>query len=280
MVLNLNIKGNLCPYYGNSNEDLEHIVNRINFDGKTVLSVLGSGMAPLEFLSKGAESIVAIDKEDIQLLWGQLYKSSIETLSYNEFRQIFFKKSGGEVLKNNDAYTQVILKSFGEELAKRCIEEIKECNYIGQKNLAYTQDHKNIFLNLLNLINPKYYHWAISENEYQKVKSKIKNGKLTLMSGILPQCLEQFSDSTFDVIYLSNIIEWFYLNNLDFSTTQAPHGNSNEISLMEQSKRILVPNGTIYAAKVVNNTGGLNKEVWIPSFNIDEDKYGLLITKK
>ena len=274
----LDIKMIICPRYRNTNEPLETIINNLPVTGKKIFSILGSGIFPLEFLRRGAEKVVAVDNDDSQLFWSKLYFVSIENLSYDEFRKVFLKKQGKQVLSDNGFYREVISKAFDNGLAAKALETIETSSYIEKKNLICPIQTPNILLELWRACFPKYYGWARAKTEYEKVQESLKKGRLVVLKGEIPECWQQFADNSFDIAYLSNVMEWLEMEG-------DPQIRAEQVdSTREHLTRILTPTGIAYLSRLNGGIFPLRTnwgEVFdITDVDITKEIPGYLLTKK
>lgn len=267
------IGGSICPKYRNTNEPLEVIVSKLPVAGRRIFSVLGSGVFPLEFLRKGAEKVVAVDNDDTQLFWSRLYFVSIENLSYHEFRKIFLEKQGRQVLSDNGQYREILTEAFDNGLAAKAVEIIVDSPYIEKGNLICPTPNSNFIVELWHACFPKYYQWVGSKDEYEKVQDALRKGKLAVLKGGVPECLHQFEDSSFDVAYLSNVLEWLEQDGDPNSRKSKVDATRNQLA------RILSPTGIAYLKKL-NGISDIRRD-WKEFFDItyEKESYGHLLTK-
>lgn len=170
--------------------------------GKTLLAVSSSGVFALELLA--AEDppalILSFDYSPRQVAYNYLLKSAVRLFSYQDFRRYFFTNTAGS---GNKAIRRQLVQSVPKRYVK----------YLQRQHAFCRRDHK---LNEENSIT-----WWNSRARYANVKRNIERIKFFEfeISHKNTRFSELFPKRSFDIIYLSNTLDWLCWHNSDIEDT-------------------------------------------------------------
>lgn len=172
--------------YRNTNENISSILSHIDVKGKDVLSVLGSSDQLFSFLCLGANSVNTFDFNRLTIYYFYLKKWSImHTGNY-------YLSADNKVLLEslecaNNTYEEQHAKLFWQMI----LSDLKESLY-----------YSNIFY-----LTSVYYSVPYSNN-MDEIKSIIEKAQPNFQYANI--FCELLVDNKYDIIYLSNILEYLY----------------------------------------------------------------------
>lgn len=192
--------GKRCFKYRTTNENvakfLEHMSVRKN---DVVLSVAGSGVSLFEMLScdkKVPKAIIAFDYSPKQVAYNYLLKTAIRILSYREFICYFG-------IKGREADRSVIRKQLMRDMPPQIKSSLPRRHHFTKRDLL---------LNMHNQVS-----WFMDEKKYNAVRSRLDRIKFCEyeISHKNLSLAKIFCPHSFDVIYLSNVLDWICWHNQD-----------------------------------------------------------------
>lgn len=203
------------PFFLFGTENQKEISEIIDFNGKNVLTIASSGDQYLSSVYYGANEVDIFDINKLTYYVTYLKIVSIMCLGYEEFLNFFIPFWG-----------DCVISSFWEfNTFKKLIPYLPVDVAFFWKNilLEIRKDSKIIF----NFINNIYLQstsiqngmpFYSSEEEYYKLQKILKNRKFPKFIQMDLLELNNFFDVTYDVIYLSNIIESVISKKTNFSS--------------------------------------------------------------
>lgn len=190
--------------YRTTNENVVKFLDHMNVKNHdVVLSVSSSGVKLFEILSqdkKIPKAIIAFDYSPKQVAYNYLLKTAIRMLSYKEFTYYFG-------LKKNKIERVIIRKRL------MCNIPFQVKNYLPRRHNFTKRD---ILLNKYNQVS-----WFKNDKKYNILKGRLNKIKFCeyevshhnlALSSI-------FQPHTFDIVYLSNILDWLCWHNWDVKNT-------------------------------------------------------------
>ena len=281
-----------------TNENLTEVINRVNFDNKSILTVASSSDQAFNFILAGAKSIDMFDINKLTEFYFYLKKALIEELSYKEFLSFYF--------------TGMIFKkiSLSKELYFKIKDRLPEGRIRGLWDYLfdnYSSDElSKLFIGEFNSIKTIRFRNKYLENEanYRALKHKLANFNNVrfFTKNIINEDID-ISDK-YDYIYLSNILDGIKVNTkreylnivnklmtkldsnltedgriilgyfhmfLDSSWTDRDNVNMQSILALHDSYRNYVVNN----CEIIDFPGGL-----IPNSKRSEDRDVIILHKK
>lgn len=180
--------------YYNSNEKLNIIYNNFDFNGKNILSVLGSGDQAFNLINRGAKKVDLFDRNKMTIYFFYLRKWIIEYLN-----MYYYKKN----LNSNfikDLLKIVTPKSLDEEIALYFWRYLVRNNLFGDcEDAIFSRDSEGMKDN--NIRNLSKIKRFIKQNDFL-----FRNIDITEDISI---------DEKYDYLILSNISEWLCYSDYD-----------------------------------------------------------------
>lgn len=189
-----------------------------NIDGKNVLTVTGSGDALLDLFLNGAENVTCFDCNGLAKYYAKLKFYAIKSgMSFEEYKEFFLGNQIGNYVLTKNIYDK-FKDTIDDEDTRTFWDSLY--SYEAQTNLHIANNYENLLTyRIIGLMmsesnktcgNPNSY---FNEESYQKLQEILKcksmeNLEFKDVSLLeLPNELEA-SKSTFDYMYLSNIIDF------------------------------------------------------------------------
>ena len=189
------IRSKVYPF---TTENQSGYMHNLNFEGKTVLTIIGSGDHLLNSLFFGAREVVGFDINYLAILFGELKIRAVQRLDFEGFRNFFF--ICGKKVMDNKIYKQ--LRGF---LSEDCV------NFFDNIYKKYKNDGKKIRLS--KLFNKRFDidELRVSSNpylnsnfSYEKTKINLMEKKIILMNSDVKDLTTKLN-CKFDVILLKNL---------------------------------------------------------------------------
>ncbi len=188
--------------YRTTNESMKRLVSFFDLNkNSTMLAVSGSGVQLLEVLSqryRSPKAIIGFDYSPKQVAYNYLLKAGVICLSFEQFYLYF---NNCDKMKNNK------IKNIRKRLLKEIPKKIKR--FLPKRHCFTKRDAK---LNDLNGIK-----WLKNKKKYNNLKKNI--GKIKFCEYEISHKNKDFSSilksGSFDIIYLSNVLDWLCWHNKD-----------------------------------------------------------------
>jgi len=184
---NLTSFGQYSPAYPTTNEDWRFAMHELNPAGKSILTVTGSGDQPIAFVISGAHDVDTFDTTYFAKVIMDMKTSAIQTMTHNQYdafvRQLRDTKFAPEI-PGYEKITTVCPKS-----SIIATKQMKGCHIFKQGAG----------------IRPEYLP---DDNEYILAK-KFVTGPINFIWSDLQNLYTQLNKE-YDIVYLSNIFEYFH----------------------------------------------------------------------
>ncbi len=210
-----------------SNENIKNYYNYYDLEGKKVLCPTGSGDHAIKSIEGGASKIDCVDINPLTKYYQALKLAFLSNYNEEKFWQQF---------KNNSR--QILNPKINLEDIKDFLDED---TYVFWSNII----NQKAFNNNRNLFRFDGEPTPL-KLDYNKAKNNIDNAIITCYDDDIKFFIKDI-DEKYDVIFLSNILEW--------------QNERNKQSIIEDCFDILEPNGVIYDAicrRNFNNTTEYN----------------------
>lgn len=198
-----------CWLYPFTNENISGYYSAIDFNGKNVLSVVGSGDHILNAFLLGAKELEAFDTNPLAKYYVELKIASIKALSLEEFILFLYNKTLFKMPKhylNKDLYIKVREKLEGEYLLFWDHIFNKYSSKELYKSFLFTDD----FLSLSALIHANKY---FEHQNYEELKKILQDKKIEYHDIGLKDL--KLLNKQYDIVVLSNIpafLEDFFID--------------------------------------------------------------------
>ena len=183
---NMNNFGQYSPAYTTTNEDWRFAMSELNPAGKSVLTVTASGAQPAAFAVSGATIIHTFDVSYFARVIMDLKTSAIQTLDYEQYKQFVRELRDTKSVRDIRGY---------DKIATVCPKQTII--------VAKQMDGCKIF----NAGTGTRSEYMLNNDEYNIAKQKITGPMNFIWSDL--QELHQELNREYDIIYLSNILEYF-----------------------------------------------------------------------
>jgi SAM-dependent methyltransferase len=199
-----NLNGNSRRFkYRTSNENIASLIDVINIkNDQVVLSVSGSGVQVFEMISDSnnmPRMILSFDYSPKQVAYNYLLKSAVSLMSFEEFQTYFGINSNANI--NLKVIRSKILKLIPYQFRSYLL---KNHNF-GKRDISINE----------------YNHlkWIFERDKYNTIKENIDRVKFFKfeVSHHNANLFNIFGKSFFDVVYLSNVLDWVSWHNKDIS---------------------------------------------------------------
>ena len=176
-------------------ENLEFLLGHFPpFEGKRVLSVAGSGDAPISFLQRGA-SVMGVDVTDAAIYWTAVKIACAEQLDSEDYCTVL------NALNPNQK------RGYDFERAQRCIFDVElPGGPVDVKTFFSSEDSLREWRERF-FITTRYYGPELSPHSFVH-PGPLSEGRLTLVRGDL---FDQLEPLEFDHIHLSNILDYIFI---------------------------------------------------------------------
>lgn len=192
--------------YLRTTENINGYYNKLNFLGKKVLTVVGSGDQIFEAILRGAKEVEGFDISENAILLYYLKEAAIKTMNFEQYMNFFFVES------------KCFTKEGYEILRPELSEKVKQF----WDRVFYSKEREPLdYINAMLVAKPAFYMTPtgasmklsklssyLEETNYYKLQSQMKDGK-----GKIKICLRDIKDidqvnDSYDYIILSNIFEY------------------------------------------------------------------------
>lgn len=183
---NLNNFGQYSPAYATTNEDWRFAMHELNPAGKSVLTVTASGDQPIAFAISGATKIDTFDTSYFARVIMDLKTSAIQTLDHGQYNQF--------VRELRDTKSVRDIRDY-DKIATVCPKQ----TIVVARQMAGCK--------IFNAGTGTCSEYMPNNDEYNIAKQKITGPMNFIWSDL--QELHQELNQEYDIIYLSNILEYF-----------------------------------------------------------------------
>lgn len=183
---NLNNFGQYSPAYATTNEDWRFAMHELNPAGKSVLTVTASGDQPIAFAISGATKIDTFDTSYFARVIMDLKTSAIQTLDHGQYNQF--------VRELRDTKSVRDIRDY-DKIATVCPKQ----TIVAARQMAGCK--------IFNAGTGTCSEYMPTDQEYNIAKQKITGPMNFIWSDL--QELHQELNQEYDIIYLSNILEYF-----------------------------------------------------------------------
>ena len=187
--------------YAMTTENLAGILNNIDIEPKSVLTVASSGDQVAESVLHGAEKVTCFDINPFSFYQAKLKLAAIKNLSYENFLNFFCVK---KICNSNNRF-------LNDETLEKLASDLDDDTYEFFTYINDTFNHdsneiqKNIYYNFsYNLNHMKTMCNYLKEDNYNKVKRKLYNTKVDYIETDFKK-LDAEINEKYDLIMLSNI---------------------------------------------------------------------------
>lgn len=198
---NFTLKGGQRRFkYRTTNERVDQLINYLSVkEGQVLLSISSSGMQLFEILANKntPKLILAFDYSLKQVAYNYLLKNAIHQLSFKEFRLYFGIDQGRCVDRKN----------IRASLVKQIPRQLKE--YLPRKHMF---GKRALLLNKYNGL-----QWIHNQHDFISAKKNLNRIKFFKfeMSHRNTKLFKIFKKPFFDIVYLSNVLDWICWHNAD-----------------------------------------------------------------
>ena len=187
--------------YAMTTENVAGILNNINIEPKSVLTVASSGDQVVESVLHGAKKVTCFDINPFSFYQVKLKLAAIRNLSYKEFLDFFYVKNiydSDNTFLNTETLDKLVFNldndsyeffSYINDIFNKDSKEIQKNIYY---NFSYGLDHMKTMCNYLE------------EDNYYKVKKELHNTKVDYVETDF-KSLDTKINKKYDLIMLSNI---------------------------------------------------------------------------
>ncbi len=143
------VSSNIRPTSDRFKESLFSIITsnkyKINIDSSNVLDICsGTGSLGIESLSRGANSVFFIDKDQrsIKLIYKNIAKLNIDDQMENNIKII--KDEAIKALKNINKIFQIVLidPPYNTDITEKCLFKLKDFNLINENSFIFAESSK------------------------------------------------------------------------------------------------------------------------------------------
>ena len=195
---------NISGAYLRTTENINGYYDKLNFQDKKILTVIGSSDHIFEAILRGAKEVDGFDVSSNAILFYYLKEAAIKTMSFEEYMNFFFvdhkffSKEGYKILRSklNENIT-----SFWDYVFN--LEENEHLEFINKMLVS-----KPLFYMAPAVASMKLSEFSsyLTEENYYKLQSKINDVKISVHLRNVNE-IEKVSDS-YDYIIFSNIFEY------------------------------------------------------------------------
>lgn len=183
---NLNNFGQYSPAYATTNEDWRFAMSELNPVGKSVLTVTASGDQPIAFAISGATKIDTFDTSYFARVIMDLKTSAIQTLDHGQYNQFVRELRDTKSVRDIRGY---------DKIATVCPKQ----TIVAARQMAGCK--------IFNAGTGTCSEYMPTDQEYNIAKQKITGPMNFIWSDLQNLCREL--NQEYDIIYLSNIFEYF-----------------------------------------------------------------------
>lgn len=183
---NLNNFGQYSPAYATTNEDWRFAMNELNPAGKSVLTVTASGDQPIAFAISGATKIDTFDTSYFAHVIMDLKTSAIQTMDHQQYDKFVHELRDTKSVREISGY---------DKIATVCPKQ----TIIAARQMAGCK--------IFNAGTGTCSEYMPTDQEYNIAKQKITGPMNFIWSDLQNLCREL--NQEYDIIYLSNIFEYF-----------------------------------------------------------------------
>lgn len=180
--------------YLSTTENIKGIFDEIDIEGKSILTVAGSGDQALNAFFKGAREVTLFDINPLAFLENDLKFAGVSALDYKEFSS-YFTNSSGNIL-NAKAFDKIAPELSGDAAL---YYDFLYTNYTPEEIYR-----KTIFSFYPTIHKLERLNAYMGEENFDKLKSIIKNKKLKRVEANVVD-LPAYLEDKYDVMLLSNI---------------------------------------------------------------------------
>ncbi len=200
--------------YAFSNENLNSMFERMNIEGKKVLTVGSSGDQAINASYYGAEEVTIIDASVFAKPYIQLKLAAMKNLSFDEFNYYF---------KTDNVFDHRLYARFSHDLDD-------ESKMFWDTLFLETPCNDTLFSNIIK--ESEYTHhkkgskFYGNEEDYNKAKEAISKTKFNFITAEFAEFTEVLKDKgKFDLILLSNIFDYIEDNKVFTKVVKSLYDN-------------------------------------------------------
>lgn len=185
------------PVWTFTNESVGELGKLTNFRNKKIFSILGSADQAIYFLANSAKLVINCDIRDRACLFGEFKKAALESLNFEEFKNIFFEKEQ----KNSNLYFEKIRLNLSQGA-----RHFFDYSLDGLSRNVRSSFEKSGFFYKESWYFLNKKHWLpYFEKKYFKMAKK-RARSLLIFNTSLENAIKYFHQR-FDLIYTSNIFD-------------------------------------------------------------------------
>ena len=249
-----NTFGPYCKFYNMTTENIYGFLKNYDLNGKSILTVAGSGDQRLNAYLLGARNVTVFDSNPLTLLNMRLKDAAIKNLKFSDFKGFY----GIEEDKLNE-YAQLDVRLFN-----KIKDDLDEFTFdffqfiISNDELLDVDDVYFNFQNDYKVLKKANYYF--NAKRYIELRKKIKNKGINFMYCDVTELPDTLEDRKFDMILLSNISDYIHCI---YDINYLEHFRY----LIDKLKNNLNPDGIIQVGYIYSHHG---KKDGISDFYRDE----------
>lgn len=240
------------PLYPFTTENLAGYLGRINFSGKSVLTVHGSGDHALNAFFLGAKSVASFDVNARTSYFSELKFAALKTLDRREFLDFISPRRNAKTSWHHATYARL----------KKRVSEDARAFFDGW--YARYQNSGDL-LRLSPLFSKRQYDlpttlrcnpYLASDFAFRRTAARLRENAFSWHHCALKAILRHFAASKFDIILLSNLAD--YLPEM-FPEEKVPLAAFERF--LTKLRMLLNPRGTIVAAYLYDTRASLRHSI-------------------
>ncbi|MFA5061296.1 MAG: DUF3419 family protein [Candidatus Pacearchaeota archaeon] len=193
--------GERSKVYPFTTENLAEYMGELGFEGKNVLTVIGSGDHVINPFFFGAKSVVGFDINRLALLFAELKIKALQHLDIRDFKDYFF--TGSKRTMDHRIY-EGLKRNLSEECVSFFDSLYKKYKKDGRQIRQSKLFNKRFDINELRTVCNLYLH---SDFNYIRTRINIRNGRVKLINSDVRDLTSKLEDN-FEVILLSNLADY------------------------------------------------------------------------
>lgn len=187
--INMTNFGQYSPAYPTTNEDWRFAMHELNPAGKSVLTVTGSGDQPITFAISGANDIDTFDTTYFAHVIMDMKTSAIQTMDREQYCSFVNDLDKNNFICDVNGYDKI--ETVCPKPSILAAKQMRGCRIFNQGYNLY----------------PEYMP---NESEYDTAKQIIKKPMNFIWSDLVELHNQLNNEKQYDIIYLSNIFEYFH----------------------------------------------------------------------
>ena len=182
--------GPYAPAYATTNEDWRFAMRELNPAGKSVLTVAASGDQPIAFLANGARDIDTFDTTYFANVIMDIKTSALQTIDCAQYKNMIFELRNAKSADDISVYDKI--KTVCPHKTLTAIRQMQGCRIFGMGTGIRDE-------------------YLPNESEYNAAKKIVKQPIRFIWSDL--ENLHTELNKKYDLVYLSNIFEYFHDTN-------------------------------------------------------------------